>query len=82
MTGTVFGMATKKVTVSLDAASLALAERSASRDGISLSAWLSRAARREAVRTGVGPAPVDGLVDAVSDEAELRAAEEDMRAAG
>ncbi len=75
-------MATKKVTVSLDVASLALAERSALRDGISLSAWLSRAARREAVRTGVGAAPVDGLADALADEAESRAAEEDMRAAG
>ncbi len=47
-----------------------------------MSAWLSRAARREAVRTGVGPVVDDGLADAVADEAELSAAERDMRAAG
>ncbi len=76
------GMATRKITVSLDATALFLAERAAARDGLSMSAWLSRAARREAVRTGAGPVVVDGLADALADEAELIEAERDMRAAG
>lgn len=67
--------------MSLDATALSLAERAAARDGLSMSAWLSRAARREAVRTGVGPS-VDRLSDALADEAELIEAERDMRAAG
>ena len=76
-------MTTKKITVSLDATTHTLAERAARRDGVSMSAWLSRAARREAVRLGVGPARhPDPLADALADEAELIAAEEDMRAAG
>lgn len=74
-------MATRKVTVSLDATALDLAERAAARDGMSMSAWLSRAARREAVRTGTGPV-VDVLADALADEAELIEAERHMRAAG
>jgi len=74
-------MATRKVTVSLDATALDLAERAAARAGMSMSAWLSRAARREAVRTGVGPA-VDVLADALADETELIEAERHMRAAG
>ncbi|MGH3426509.1 MAG: hypothetical protein ACRDRI_21855 [Pseudonocardiaceae bacterium] len=74
-------MATRKVTVSLDAVALDLAERAAARDGISMSAWLSRAARREAVRTGVGPVG-EVLTEALADEAELVAAERDLRAAG
>ncbi len=77
----VIGMATRKVTVSLDAVALDLAERAAARDGISMSAWLSRAARREAVRTGVGPVG-EVLTEALADEAELVAAERDLRAAG
>ncbi len=79
--GRVTGMATRKVTVSLDATALDLAERSAARDGMSMSAWLSRAARREAVRTGAGPV-VDVLADALADEVELIEAERQMRAAG
>lgn len=77
-------MATKKVTVSFDATSLALAEQAAARSGLSLSAWLSRAARREAVRTGADPAPAAETAadEAAADEAEWRAAEGDMRAAG
>ncbi|MGH3828090.1 MAG: hypothetical protein ACRDQX_13110 [Pseudonocardiaceae bacterium] len=74
-------MATRKVTVSLDATALDLAERAAARDGMSMSAWLSRAARREAVRTGVGPVG-DVLTDALADEAELVAAQRDLRSAG
>ena len=74
-------MATRKVTVSLDATALALAERAAAREGVSMSAWLSRAARREAVRTGVGPV-TDGRDEALTDEAEVAEAERQLRAAG
>ncbi|MGH3825659.1 MAG: hypothetical protein ACRDQX_00585 [Pseudonocardiaceae bacterium] len=74
-------MATRKVTVSMDAVALDLAERAAARDGVSMSAWLSRAARREAVRMGVGLVG-DALTEALADEVELVAAERDLRAAG
>jgi hypothetical protein len=76
-------MATRKVTVSLDTVALGLAEQAARRDGLSVSAWLSRAARREAVRTGIASrADNDALSDALADERELELAEEDLRAAG
>lgn len=79
-------MATRKVTVSLDATALMLAERAAAREGLSMSAWISRAARREAVRTGVGLAAARAdeaaLPDALADQAELAEAERQMRAAG
>lgn len=82
-TGTVKGMATRKVTVSLDIAALGMVEQAARRDGVSLSAWLSRAARREAVRTGVAATRAEGAgAEALSDERELELAEEDLRAAG
>lgn len=73
-------MATRKVTVSLDVTTLDLVTRAAAWDGMSVSAWLSRAARREAVRTGAGPV-VDVLADALADEAELIEAQR-HRAAG
>lgn len=77
-------MATRKITLSLDAAAVEFAERAAREHGISLSSWLSRAARREAVRTGYHPvAPaVDPARQAEADEAELAAAEKDLRAEG
>lgn len=69
--------------MSLDAVALELAERAATRDGVSVSVWLSRAARREAVRTGIGPSRTQAqLSDAVADETELTEAERQMRAAG
>jgi hypothetical protein len=76
-------MATRKVTLSLDSGALEFAERAAKAHGISVSSWLSKAARREAVRTGY-TAPQSGHVEhfAVSDEAERAAAEEDLRAEG
>ena len=74
-------MATRKVTLSLDVTALDLVERAAIRDGMSVSAWLSRAARREAVRTGAGPI-VDVLADALADEAELIGAQRHRGAAG
>jgi hypothetical protein len=81
-------MATKKVTVSLDVTALGMVEQAARREGLSLSAWLSRAARREAVRSGFTPARADdaladdALAAALADERERELAEEDMRAAG
>jgi hypothetical protein len=81
-------MATRKVTVSLDVTALGMVEQAARRDGLSLSAWLSRAARREAVRTGFTNAQSDdaqsddALAEALADERERELAEEDLRAAG
>lgn len=80
------GMATRKVTLSLDAGALEFAERAAKADGVSVSSWLSKAARREAVRTGYRPGGQDAVTNAEStargDEAELAAALEDLRAQG
>ncbi|WP_040919909.1 hypothetical protein [Saccharomonospora glauca] len=80
-------MATRKVTVSLDDGVLAFAEQAAKATGISVSAWLAKAARREAVRTGFrAPDPADcrraAEEAALRDEAELVAALEDLRAQG
>lgn len=75
-------MATKKVTLSLDAAAWQFAERAAQDSGVSVSAWLSRAARREAVRAGYTPHQQDTEPVAAADEAELAAAEDEWRAAG
>jgi hypothetical protein len=77
-------MATRKVTLSLDTAAIEFAERAAKAHGISLSSWLSKAARREAVRTGYRPParPVKAEELAAADEAEIAAAEEEMRAEG
>ncbi|MBL1072985.1 hypothetical protein JK358_01100 [Nocardia sp. 2] len=74
-------MATRKVTLSLDAAAWSYAEQAAARAGMSPSAWISRAARREAIRTGCGPS-FDETARAETEEAELAAAEEEMRAQG
>ncbi|WP_067852374.1 hypothetical protein [Nocardia shimofusensis] len=77
-------MATRKVTLSLDEAAWSYAEQAAARAGMSPSAWISRAARREAVRIGVGPAPDLAMVmaEAAADDAEMAAAEKAMRAQG
>ncbi|WP_410597562.1 hypothetical protein [Amycolatopsis sp. lyj-23] len=74
-------MATRKVTLSLDSGALEFAERAAKAHGISVSSWLSKAARREAVRTGYTPQKPEPVV-AESDEAERSAAEKDLRAQG
>ncbi|NKQ52182.1 hypothetical protein HFP15_04740 [Amycolatopsis sp. K13G38] len=74
-------MATRKVTLSLDTAAIEYAERAAKAHGVSLSSWLSKAARREAVRTGYHARPVP-VADATADEAELAAAEKELRAEG
>lgn len=81
-------MTTRKITVSLDDTAHDLAVRAASRAGLSLSAWISYAARREAVRTGYGPLAASSstgaavIEDALADEAEFAEAERAMRAAG
>ncbi|WIX76187.1 hypothetical protein QRX50_32575 [Amycolatopsis carbonis] len=75
-------MATRKVTLSLDSGALEFAERAAKAHGISVSSWLSKAARREAVRTGYTPQQVPAAPAAEADEAERTAAEKDMRAQG
>ncbi|GAA4858578.1 hypothetical protein [Actinomycetospora straminea] len=73
-------MATRKVTYSLDEAAVELAEASARRAGLSTSAWLSRAARREAVRQGAGTVWGDAAGEAAADDADLAAAEDEVRA--
>lgn len=75
-------MATRKVTLSLDQTALAMAEEAAVRAGISTSAWLSAAARREAVRLGAGTTWGDPADDALADDLDLAAAEADLRATG
>ncbi|QFU90607.1 hypothetical protein YIM_27165 [Amycolatopsis sp. YIM 10] len=72
--------------MSLDAGALEFAERAAKAHGISVSSWLSKAARREAVRTGYTPhvpqaAPQTEAL-ALADELERARAEEDLRAEG
>ncbi|MEU6641667.1 hypothetical protein ABZ863_03870 [Saccharomonospora sp. NPDC046836] len=76
-------MATRKVTLSLDAGALEFAERAAKAHGVSVSSWLSKAARREAVRTGYRQeAGESAETSATIDETELAAALEDLRAQG
>ena len=75
-------MATRKVTLSLDQTAYAMAETAAARAGISTSAWLSAAARREAVRLGAGSDWGDQHADALADDADLAAGEGELRAAG
>jgi len=78
----VFGMATRKVTLSLDQTAYTMAETAAARAGMSTSAWLSAAARREAVRLGAGSDWGDPHADAIADDVDLTAAEAELRAAG
>jgi hypothetical protein len=75
------GMAKRKVTYSLDPHTVSLAEKAAARAGLSTSAWLDRAARREAVRTGPGTR-LTVLGDARLDERERSAGEADLHATG
>ncbi|MTE14784.1 hypothetical protein [Nocardia aurantiaca] len=74
-------MATRKVTLSLDEAAWSYAQDAAARAGMSPSAWISRAARREAVRLGCRPVR-DPVELAMADEAEMLAAEKELRAQG
>lgn len=73
-----------KKTLSLDADAWAFAERAARAAGLSPSAWLSRAARQQAIRQGYRTGPLPALAEdaAVADEAEAALAGEEWRAAG
>ena len=79
--GTIDGVATRKVTLSIDHTAWALAEAAAARAGMSPSAWLSAAARREAIRLGAGTEWGDWEAEALTQDADLAKAEEDLRAA-
>jgi hypothetical protein len=71
----------RRTTLTLDAESLALAERVAKMCGISVSALASRAIRNEALRLGA-PLPPDGTEqDAVENEAEQAAIDEEQERA-
>ncbi|WP_280450959.1 hypothetical protein [Nocardia cyriacigeorgica] len=77
-------MATRKVTLSLDESAWSFAEQAAARAGMSPSAWISKAARREAVRTGVGPIPepADIAAQAASDAGPMGAPGGGLRGQG
>lgn len=78
----VLGMVTRKVTLSLDQTAWAMAEDAAARAGISTSAWVSAAARREAVRLGAGTDWGDHRGDAAAEDDDLAAADKELRAEG
>ena len=74
---------TRRTTLTLDVDALELAERVAKARGISLSALASRAIRNEALRLGAPPRPRGSEQEALYDEAELNAMEqEEGRRAG
>jgi hypothetical protein len=75
-------MATRKVTLSIDQDTFGFAELMAKRSGLSTSAWISAAVRREAVRQGAGTNWGDVEAEALADDADQAAAEADLRAAG
>jgi hypothetical protein len=56
--------------------------KSDEKSDLSTSAWLSAAARREAVRLGAGSDWGDHHAQALADDADLAAAEAQLRAAG
>nr|PZM90898.1 MAG: hypothetical protein DIU77_17345 [Thermocrispum agreste] len=68
---------TRWTTLTVDADALELAERVAKVHGISLSALASRAIRNEALRLGAPPRPRGSEQDALYDEAELIAMEQE-----
>ena len=68
---------TRRTTLTVDADALELAERVAKVHGISLSALASRAIRNEALRLGAPPRPRGSEQDALYDEAELIAMEQE-----
>lgn len=77
--GMVRGMSrrTKRTTLTLDTDALDLAERIAQLRGVSLSALTSRAIRNEAIRLGAPQHPTGSEVDAIHDEAERAATEQE-----
>jgi hypothetical protein len=75
------GMATRKVTLSLDELAWDMTREAAERAGLSPSAWLSAAARREAVRQGAGTEWGDTQAQAAEDDDDWQAAEQGRRRA-
>lgn len=75
-------MATVKKTLSLDADAWAFAEHAAKAAGLSPSAWLSRAARQQAITDAYRGPSGDAETAALADEAELAAGEEELREPG
>lgn len=73
------GMArhTKRTTLTLDIDALNLAERASQARGISLSALVSRAIRNEAIRLGAPAQPAGDERDAIQDEAEQAAMDQE-----
>lgn len=69
---------TRRTTLTLDANALELAERVARVRGISVSDLASRAIRNEALRLGAPPQPAGAELDAIHDEAERAAMEEEQ----
>jgi hypothetical protein len=65
----------------LDEAAFTLAEQAATRAGVSTSSWLSAAARREAVRLGAGTEWGDPATEALAEDTDLNAAQDELRAA-
>jgi hypothetical protein len=70
---------TRRTTLTLDIDALNLAERASQARGISLSALVSRAIRNEAIRLGAPPLPAGHELDAIHDEAERAAMEQEDR---
>lgn len=72
----VIGMATVKKTLSFDAGAFQLAEQAAQREGVSVSAWISRVARQQAIRDYyAGDKAADAETQAALDEEEHAMAE-------
>lgn len=75
-------MSTRKVTLSIEDGSFALGEVAARNAGMSMSQWVSKAIRRQAVEDGAGNDWGDPLAEAFAADADDTAAEMDLRAAG
>lgn len=83
--GTIIGMATRKVTLTMDEWTFEMAEKVAAKGGMSTSAWISAAVRQEVVLEGAGTnwgTPEELEAEALAYDADLAAAEEHLRAQG
>jgi hypothetical protein len=75
-------MAVRRVTLSIDQDAYDFAELIAKRSGFSISAWISGAVRREAVRQGAGTNWGHAESEALPEDTDLNTAEANQRAAG
>lgn len=75
-------MATIKRSVSIDTEAWALAQAAAKASKMSPSAWLSRAARRQAIMDGFQGGPAEDVAEALALADEEEAAAGEWRAAG